>query len=93
MDRYLIQYPDLAGVPLSGKICLHLHCMFDAGSDSYNLPVQPVDCLTDVEPTICALQPTTTQLGYSNWSGARVSSYVATATPPNHCRAMLLFSH
>ena len=52
---YPIQYPDLARLPLSGEIRLRTDCTFYAGSDFYNLPKQPVDCLTDVEPTVCAL--------------------------------------
>ena len=45
---------DQAGFPLSGKIRLRPDCMFHAISDFYS-PKQPVSCLTDNEPTVCAL--------------------------------------
>jgi len=51
----LIWYLEPAKFPLSGQIHLQPDCMFYTGSYFYNLPMQPVDCLTDVEPTVCAL--------------------------------------
>jgi len=59
MDAYLIWYPDFH---LSGKICLQPDCMFYAGSDFYNPPMQPDDCLTDAESTVCALLVSVTQI-------------------------------
>ena len=56
MNGYLIQYLDLARFALSREICLRPDCTFGFTPDRIdNLPMQSVDCLTDVELTACAL--------------------------------------
>ena len=60
MYGYLMRYTDLARFPLSGEIHLRPDCMFYAGSDFYNLPMQLLDVwlMMSWQSVHCWSQPT-----------------------------------